>query len=146
MDRTAKRTTGVIPSVFNQSAHPTLADYVRQMRHERNLSLAEVSARSGGQIGPTHVNRIENKNVRNVTLPKLRALAKGLGVPEDELLAIARGRFPHSKKDALQKELLNYFNELPEEAQRYALYMVRGLAVGVEHGVRRKGQPKTDRT
>jgi hypothetical protein len=69
--------------------------------------------------------------VRNVSLHRLRALARGLGIPEDEILAVARGKFPHSKREAKERELVNYFNELPEDAQRYALYMVRGLLTGI---------------
>lgn len=63
----------------------------------------------------------------NVSFHRLRALARGLGVPEDEVVAVARGKFPRSKSEAMGKQLLDYFNELPEDAQRHVLYMVRGL-------------------
>src|SRR5207244_9806304 len=69
----------------------SLADYVRRVRNEKNLSLAQVSARSRGQISKTHINRIENGTGTRVSLIKLRALARGLGVSEDALVAVAQG-------------------------------------------------------
>ena len=130
MNQTPHRTTDVLHNSRKQKSHPNLPEYVRQVRHQKNLSLADVSARSGGQIGTTHVNRIENRVVTNVSLLRLRALARGLGVPEDEILAVARGKFPRSTHLARESELINYFRELPDEAQQYVLHMVRGVAAG----------------
>lgn len=78
----------------------SLADYVRRIRNEKGLSLVDVSARSGGAVGRTHINRIENGFTTNPSPRKLRALAVGLGVPEEELFAVARGRMPANKDDA----------------------------------------------
>src|SRR5947208_12700072 len=74
-----------------------LADYVRRIRNENSLSLAEVSTRSRGRISKTHINRIENGSVSRVSLLKLRALARGLSVPEDELIAVAQGKSPRTE-------------------------------------------------
>jgi transcriptional regulator with XRE-family HTH domain len=87
----------------------SLADYVRRIRFEKNLSLANVSARSRGQIGKTHINRIENGTVTRVSLSKLRALALGLAVPVDEVLAVAQGKFPVADSQGNEARLLHYF-------------------------------------
>jgi transcriptional regulator with XRE-family HTH domain len=71
-----------------------LADYVRRVRSAKGLSLSKVEKNSQGEIDGSYVNRIENDLVRNVTPEKLRALAKGLGVPEDEIFDVARGKAP----------------------------------------------------
>lgn len=95
----------------------TLADLVRRTRGEKRLSLREVSLRSGGEIANSHISRIENGESTNLTTEKLRALAKGLGLPEEEIFAVARGR---SVSDDLKPEewrLLNYYRSIPYERQ-----------------------------
>ena len=67
-----------------------LGEFVKRIRSIKNLSVDAVSEKSGGQISGSYVNKIENENV-NVTTPKLKALAKGLGVTESEIFDIARG-------------------------------------------------------
>jgi transcriptional regulator with XRE-family HTH domain len=70
----------------------TLADYVRRIRLEKHLSLNDVVRQSDNQIANSHVSRIENGLTTNITTEKLRSLAKGLGVPEDEIFSVARGK------------------------------------------------------
>jgi transcriptional regulator with XRE-family HTH domain len=82
-----------IPSVNSRSIE-NLADYVRRIRQEKGLSTLDVERNSGNQITDGYVSQIENDYVKNVSLQKLKALAKGLGVPEDELLTVARGKSP----------------------------------------------------
>lgn len=91
-----------------------LSDFVRRIRGEKNLSLMKVNLRSGGQIAGSYVSRIENGYILNVTPKKLRALAKGLGVSEDEVFVMARG------SDALDMDvelasLLQKYEALPKE-------------------------------
>ncbi|HEY9285912.1 MAG TPA: helix-turn-helix transcriptional regulator [Pyrinomonadaceae bacterium] len=69
----------------------TLAEFVSRVRQERRLSLNDVVRQSGNQIANSHVSRIENGLTTNVTTEKLRALAKGLGVSEEEIFTVARG-------------------------------------------------------
>jgi transcriptional regulator with XRE-family HTH domain len=95
---------------------------------EKNLSLANVSARSRGQIGKTHVNRIENGTVTRVSLSKLRALAHGLSVPVDEILAAAQGKFPSAQIQNEETKLLNCFRQLSLNRQKDVLLMVSALA------------------
>jgi transcriptional regulator with XRE-family HTH domain len=101
--------------------HPKeiLADYVRRLRLEKGLSLADVSLRSSGRIGKTHINRIENGLVTNPGVEALRALAKGLGVPEEEIFAVARGK-KLEEDEALPSHLqmiMFKFNNLPLSKQ-----------------------------
>jgi transcriptional regulator with XRE-family HTH domain len=106
----------------------SLADYVRRTRLEKNLSLASVSAKSRGHIGKTHINRIENGTVSRVSLAKLRALAVGLSVPVDEILAVAQGKLPDVGADTTEATLVKYFRQLSPERQNDLLLMVRALA------------------
>lgn len=130
MNRTAERSEDVLhQSSRNQkSVAGSLPDYVRRLRHERNLSLAVVSARARGKIGKTHINRIENGLVRSLSLIKLRALALGLGVPDDEIIAVAQGKFPDAEAQADEARLLIYFRHLSRERQLDVLEMLRALA------------------
>jgi transcriptional regulator with XRE-family HTH domain len=105
-----------------------LADYVRSVRNEKNLSLAEVSARSRRRISKTHINRIENGAVSRVSLLKLGALSRGLDVPEDELIAAAQGKSPGRRAPANEAKLLSYFRQLSPNRQKEVLAMIRALA------------------
>jgi len=75
---------------------PTMAeklrDYVRRIRLEKNLSTGDVQSRSLNTISDAYVSQIENGVARNPSPEKLIALAKGLGVNEDEIFRVARGR------------------------------------------------------
>jgi transcriptional regulator with XRE-family HTH domain len=95
-----------------------LADYVRRMRvQEKKFSLTDVERNSGGEIDASYVNRIENGLVTNVTPDKLRALAKGLQVFEDEIFAVARGKSITDDPTYDEQRLLSFFRMLPTEWQ-----------------------------
>lgn len=71
-----------------------LADYVKRLRFEKGLSQREVEVKSGNRISKGYIGQIENREVlgHSVTPQKLQALAVGLGVSEDEIFAVARGK------------------------------------------------------
>ena len=118
-----------------ETERETLADYVRRIRYEKNLSLRDVSIRSGGQIANSHISRIENGEAAGVSVDKLQALAKGLGVSEDEIFAVARGKSTSGDLQLDELRLVEYFRSLPPESQdvllAYAEMMsLRTSAVG----------------
>lgn len=106
----------------------SLAEYVRRIRNEKDFSLAQVSAGSRRQISKTHINRIENGTVASISLIKLRALALGLGVPEDDLIAVAQGKLPPIDATKSEARLLSYFRQLAADRQEDVLVMLQALA------------------
>lgn len=68
-----------------------LSDYVREVIRRKRLNYREVARRSRGQISHSTVGDIINRRTRNVKADTLVALARGLKVPQEELLAIAFG-------------------------------------------------------
>lgn len=76
----------------SEASKEDLADYVKRVRREKGLSLKDVVRRSEGRISNGYVSQIENRYYINPTRDKLIALAKGLGVSEDEIFAVARGK------------------------------------------------------
>jgi transcriptional regulator with XRE-family HTH domain len=95
----------------------TLADYVRRVRQEKGLSLNQVRVHSGYKIANSYISRIENGEVTNVGLEKLSLLAKGLGVVEDEIFAVARGKSVSGDPQLSESKLLEYFRTLSPESQ-----------------------------
>lgn len=93
------------------------ADYVRDIRDEKGLSLKDVEIRSGGTITRGYVSQIENRQVlgENVTPRKLKSLAKGLGVSEDELFAMVRGTISKGDPTIIEAQVLYMFQALPSE-------------------------------
>lgn len=75
-------------------SNQSLAEYVTQIMAERHLSTYDVERAASKKISQTHVHRIKSGEVPSPSTPKLKALAKGLGVQEHELFAIARGLTP----------------------------------------------------
>ncbi|MFP5260591.1 MAG: helix-turn-helix domain-containing protein [Blastocatellia bacterium] len=55
-----------------------LSQLVRRVIREKKLSLRQVQELSGGQIEKSYISRIMTGNVKNITLEKLVALARGL--------------------------------------------------------------------
>lgn len=98
------------------SLRETLSDYVRRVINEKGLNYREV-ARLSGAISHATVGDIVNGIPRNYGTDTLRALAKGLGVPEDELFAAARGKKPKDGLTPEEMHLLHCFRGIPSERQ-----------------------------
>jgi transcriptional regulator with XRE-family HTH domain len=109
-----------------KTAPETLADFVRRTRKEKNLSLSDISkqsARFGTFIAASYVCRIENEPTRRITANSLAALANGLGVPVQELLARATGAVPAGNASE-EFELLTRFRSLSRERKADVLKIV----------------------
>jgi transcriptional regulator with XRE-family HTH domain len=116
--------------IVNKEQPESLKDYVKRIRHEKDLSLLDVERNSGQNIAGSYVSRIENgvANDEGITPKKLLALAHGLGVPEMEIFFIAAGK--HQPSDLMEREsqrLVNYFAELPRECQLDVLALTEAL-------------------
>jgi transcriptional regulator with XRE-family HTH domain len=111
-------------------ANETLAAFVRRVRAEKNLSLTDVerqSARHGAKIASSYVSKIENGDTKNPSPEKIKALARGLDVPEDEITAVAFGKAPKTEAEARETRMLHYFRELPGDRQDDLIRMTKAL-------------------
>ena len=82
------------------------------------------SARKGKRIAASYVNRIENNPKLRVTADRLKALADGLEVPADEVLARAAGIIPLGEKDSDEFRLLTRFRKLSRQRKEDLLTMI----------------------
>jgi transcriptional regulator with XRE-family HTH domain len=69
----------------------TLSEYVKRVMTEKRLTLREVARLSGGRITQGYVGGIVQGLHTNPSVEKLKALAAGLGVDENEAFRVARG-------------------------------------------------------
>ena len=95
----------------------SLGQFIRRIRKEKRLSCVAVSnqsARFGKRISGSYINRIENEPKIRPTADCLRALANGLGVPPEELFALAIGYAPEGETPE-EIELITRFRELSPE-------------------------------
>jgi len=58
---------------------------------EKHLSRRDVKLRSGGEITDSYVSGIINGSAKNLSIDKLKALARGLRVRQMELIRVAFG-------------------------------------------------------
>ena len=65
----------------NGSQPELLSHYVKRVIQEKRLSLHDVELLSGRKITDAYVGNIINGKAKNLTVEKLRALARGLRLP-----------------------------------------------------------------
>ena len=109
----------------NRSPEP-LGDFVSRIRNEKGLSCSDVSKQSGRfgkPITASYVNRIENKRIKNPSPDRLRALAHGLGIPAEDLLARAAGLVA-SGGQSEEHHLVTRFRELSPDRRVVVLNIV----------------------
>lgn len=68
-----------------------LSRYVDRVMKEKHLSRRDVKLRSGGEITDSYVSGIISGSAKNLSVGKLKALARGLRVREIELIRVAFG-------------------------------------------------------
>jgi transcriptional regulator with XRE-family HTH domain len=111
----------------------SLADFVKRIRREKDLSTTDVELRSrrGGAKGISngYISQIENNYIQNVSPEKLKALAIGLGEPEETIFAVARGTNPDEKKfaDARFENMALKFSGLPATKKERAEALIEML-------------------
>jgi HTH-type transcriptional regulator, competence development regulator len=91
-------------------------EYVRRIRTEKRLSLADVSKQSalcGMQISSSYINRIERNPKLKPTTHSLKALALGLGLPVEEVLTRAIRTLTPDEADELS--LMSRYRKLSPE-------------------------------
>ena len=116
---------------FKRNRLERLGDFVRRIRNEKHLSLAEVSEQSalfGPRISASSINRIETDPTRNPTVASLKSLALGLGIPVPELLAHAIK--PMSRDEADWLSLITRFRELSPKRKSDVWMLIELLSRG----------------
>src|SRR5215210_1175096 len=68
-----------------------LQDYLKQKIREKGLTAKEIEKRSNGGITDSYISKLLRGRTKKPSIPKLKALAKGLGVDENEVFAAAGG-------------------------------------------------------
>lgn len=136
-----------------------LSVYVETVMKEKHLSRRDVKLRSGGEITDSYVSGIISGTATNLSVQKLKALARGLRVTEMDLIRVAFGlaksdEFDHtpdqshnlllidvSKKSVLSTDIAEIAFEtvkLPAEHRAVVLKYIRRL-VKSQRRLKRKG-------
>ena len=130
-DRTHKVTTRSRAKNVKRKSPERLGDFVRRIRDEKGLSLADVSKQSalfGPRISASYVNRIETDPKRNPTAASLKSLAHGLGIPVPELFA--HSIRPMSRDEADELALVTRFSELSPKRKSDVWALIQVLQSG----------------
>lgn len=105
----------------------SFGDFIRRIRKAKGLSCKDVekqSARFGKRIAGSYVNRLENSHKIRPTAERLTALANGLGVPIEEVLARAADVVPFGTKSGDELHLITAFRALSKEHKADILKIV----------------------
>ena len=104
-----------------------LSEFVRAVMNEKDLNYRQVAERSGGLISHTTVFDVVNLRSKDVKAKTLRGLAKGLGVPEDEIFSVARGKSPADDPDYKNWKYAALFDDAkkltPEQMREFETLM-----------------------
>lgn len=85
----------IIYSGVSRKHDDDLATYLREkLNNIPGLTLRGIEERSGKTITHSYLSKLLSGAASNPSRDKLKALAKGLGVSEDEVFAAARGKTP----------------------------------------------------
>jgi transcriptional regulator with XRE-family HTH domain len=76
---------------MDKSGREDLSRYVRRIIRQKELKVRDVELRSDGQISNGYVSGIMSGSVTNLSIDKLKALARGLGVDVHEILDVVCG-------------------------------------------------------
>jgi transcriptional regulator with XRE-family HTH domain len=76
---------------MDKSGRDDLSRYVRRTMTQKQLKVRDVELRSGGTISNGYVSGVMSGSVTNLSIDKLKALARGLGVDVHEILDIICG-------------------------------------------------------
>src|SRR5499433_2250299 len=76
---------------MSKASKPELSRYVERVMKDKHLSRRDVSLRSGGDITDSYVSAILSGGAKNLSIDKLKALARGLRVREMSLIRAAFG-------------------------------------------------------
>lgn len=114
----------------------TLAEYVSGLMNDQGLSLRDVEDKSkrGGMKGITksYINKIRNGFVTNPSPDKLKALARGIDRPEEEIFDIVLGldAVPQDFERKLLYEAAGAENWTEQQKERF-LQAVSAVAAGI---------------
>ena len=85
-----------------------LSEYVVAVMGEKGLTPTQVSRMAHGEITSAYVRGLAAGSSTNPSVSKLKSLARGLDVDEDNLFRIARGLSP-TDKDKSEEDRSRYF-------------------------------------
>jgi len=66
-------------------------DYLKQKMREKGLTAKEIETRSGGGISDSYISKLLKGRTKTPSVPKLKAIAKGMDIDEKEVFAAAGG-------------------------------------------------------
>lgn len=121
-----------------------LADYLRQKLNE-GATLRGIEEHSEGSITHSYLSKLLSGAASNPSRDKLKAIALGLGVPEDEVFAAAQGRM-RSESEVFNSEIylmLKGYDELLDTDKAELLPTVRMLSAEIRRRRLKASKGKT---
>jgi transcriptional regulator with XRE-family HTH domain len=104
-----------------------LGDYLRRVINEKNLTYRQVAERSGGRISHAAISDIISGKTKEIKSSTISALAKGLGVSEEEIFAVIRGKSPTDDPDYKNWKYAALFDDAkklsPEQMRQFETIM-----------------------
>jgi transcriptional regulator with XRE-family HTH domain len=99
---TSEKLSDIMLSVM---AKETLGQFVRRIKHTKNLTLSQIEKNSKGEISKGYVHDLIKGKAENPSYGKMQALATGLQVDIAEIEAIVSGEKYERSEDFLKSRL-----------------------------------------
>lgn len=139
-ERILIRGSGSILPAMSKKREQVLADYTRQVMTEKGLSNTDVanqSIKGERKISESTIRKILLGNPQTWTLETLEDLARGLGVPDENILDAARGRMP-DEKQMLERDVAAIFKRSKELEREEDQHWFKGVIEMVDRELDRR--------
>lgn len=106
----------------------SLQTFLIKKMNELGLSGYQIERRSGGAITQSYFNRIKNGEVRDPSISKLKAIARGMGIAEHEIIAAASDTDMSEQITHSRLASINFaYDGMPQEKRHKADYLIELL-------------------
>jgi transcriptional regulator with XRE-family HTH domain len=115
-----------------------LADFVRRILKETGLTTSDVEQRAkrkGKRINSGYVSRVVSRTATNLTIEKLKALAAGLGVREEEVFNRVLEKPLESDPEYQESDfafLFSKYKDLSESDKRELRTLIQAISREIE--------------
>lgn len=119
----------------------SLGEFVKRRRAELNISTTEAARLSNNEISSSYLNRIENEDPKNLSVGKMKALAKAICVDEWIILNVCgftAAKSVQQLPDWIIRGICEPFTQLDDIDQKEVSSILEVISHSIQHRLERQ--------